>query len=428
MTATLPPRSDSAKQRAPLSAVFGGLRSSLQHPLTAYYLLLGASTLLLVIGLIMVLSSSSVYSYLTHDGDSYAVVKRQLLWVMIGVPAAWIASRLPIRLIRHLSWVALVATIALLAITVRLGVMRNGQANWLSLGPVAIQPSELSKLVLVVWAAHVYAVKDRLLGQLHHVLVPVIFPGSVVVVGLILATGDLGTSLVLFAIVLALLWVVGTPLRVFALALSVISVGAFYLATTSKERVDRLLSFTDPFADFHSSGWQSAHGLLGISSGGWFGQGIGASQQKWGTLPEAHTDFIFAVLGEELGLLGTLLVVGLFLTIAYAGIRIAIHATDPFVRYASFGIVAWLLGQMMINIGMVLALLPVIGIPLPLVSYGGSALLPSLTALGLMIGFARREPAAAAALAARRGDRTAGVGATGRRQVRRRPRRQPVRS
>jgi cell division protein FtsW len=148
-----------------------------------------------------------------------------------------------------------------------------------------------------------------------------------------------------------------------------------------------------------------------MSTGGIFGKGISASQQKWGNLPGAHTDFIFAVLGEELGLVGTMLVIGLFLTIAYAALRTARETADPFVRYASFGIVVWLVGQMIINVGMVLALLPVIGIPLPLVSYGGSALLPSLVALGLLIGFARREPEAARALAQRKKARSAGLSA-----------------
>ena len=197
-----------------------------------------------------------------------------------------------------------------------------------------------------------------------------------------------------------MLWVVGAPGRLFAISFTMVGVVALYLASTSSERRQRLTNFADPFKDFHNAGWQPAHGLYALSTGGWFGQGIGASQQKWGDLPEAHTDFIFAVLGEELGLVGTLLVIGLFLTIAYAAIRVATHTADPFVRYATFGIVVWLLGQMIINVGMVLALLPVIGIPLPLVSYGGSALVPSLVALGLLVGFARREPEAARALAA----------------------------
>ena len=400
-------------RRGDLSWVVG-LRQALDRPLTAYYLLLGASALLLTIGLIMVLSASSVYSF-EQTGDSYTVVKRQLVWVAIGLPAALLASRLPRRLVRSLAWPALLGSMALLALTkTGLGVTRNGQTNWLGAGPIAIQPSEVAKLAVILWAAHIYARKERRLSDLHHVLMPVV-PGMAAVSLLVIWQHDLGTALVLFAILLGMLWVVGAPMRLFALALSVIGVGAFYMATTSTERRERLLSFADPFKDYHDSGWQPAHGLYALSTGGWFGQGIGASQQKWGDLPEAHTDYIFAVLGEELGLIGTLLVLALFLTIAYAAVRVATATKDPFVRYMSFGITVWLLGQMIINIGMVLALLPVIGIPLPLVSYGGSALLPSLVALGLLIGFARSEPEAARALAARKRLRSAGLSGTSRR-------------
>ena len=170
--------------------------------------------------------------------------------------------------------------------------------------------------------------------------------------------GDLGTGLVLFAIMLGMLWVVGAPARLFLGAVTMVSVVALFLATTSSERLSRLTNFVDPFRDFEGAGWQSGHGILGMASGGIFGKGIGASQQKWGNLPEPHTDFIFAVLGEELGLVGTLLVLVLFLAIAYAGIRISLQARDPFVRYMAAGITIWLTAQMMINIGMVLALLP----------------------------------------------------------------------
>ena len=271
-----------------------------------------------------------------------------------------------------------------------------------------MQPSEVAKLAVILWAAHVYARKDRRLGELRHVFVPVV-PGLLAVTGLVVWQRDLGTALVLFAIMLGMLWVVGAPVRLFALLLTMIGVVAFYLATIEDERRERLLTFTDPFQDYLNAGWQPAHGLFALSSGGWLGQGIGASQQKWGQLPEAHTDFIFAGRGEELGLLGTLRVISLFATTAFAATRVAVATADPFVRYTSFGIVVWLLGQMIINVGMVLALLPVIGIPLPLVSYGGSALVPSLVALGLLIGFARREPDAARALATRRRTHSAGL-------------------
>ena len=404
-------------RRGPLAAVrthvshgYAAYREVLDRPLTSYYLLVGASALLLVIGLIMVLSASSVSSFENNDGDSYAVVKRQLLWVALALPAAWCASRFQQRWIRRFAWPGYVLSLSLLVLTARFGVLINGNKNWLAVGPVVIQPAEIAKLALILWAAHVYARKDRRLGDLHQVMMPVV-PGLLAATFLVVIGHDLGTALVLFAILLGMLWVVGAPARFFVFCISLVSVVAIFLASTSSERLQRITNFADPFKDFHDTGWQPAHGLFALSTGGWFGQGIGASQQKWGDLPEAHTDFIFAVLGEELGLVGTLLVIALFLSIAYAALRVARETADPFVRYATFGIVVWLMGQMMINIGMVLALLPVIGIPLPLVSYGGSSLVPTLVALGLVIGFARREPEAARALALRRRDRSRGVSA-----------------
>jgi len=397
---------------APLRHWVGSVREALDRPLTSYYLLLGASALLLTIGVIMVLSASSVYSFEQNNGDSYAVVKRQLMWVAIGIPCAWLASRLPQSTIRRFAWLGVGVSIVLLLLlrVPSLGRTVNGNTNWLGVGPLVIQPAEIAKLAIVLWAAHVYARKERRLGKLSEVIVPVV-PGLLLVIGLVVLGHDLGTGLVLAAILLAMLWVVGAPGRMFTISLTVVGVLAIALASASPERLQRITNFADPFKDFHNAGWQPAHGLFALSSGHILGQGIGASQQKWGDLPEAHTDFIFAVLGEELGLVGTLLVIGLFLTIAYAAIRVASRTQDPFVRYLTFGVVVWLLGQMIINVGMVLALLPVIGIPLPLVSYGGSALVPSLVALGVLIGFARREPEAARALAQRRRARSAGLAA-----------------
>jgi cell division protein FtsW len=406
------PRRTSSSEDSPgrtgVSSWFAALQDALARPLTSYYLLLGASALLLTIGLIMVFSASSVYSFENYDQNSYAVVVKQLTWVAIGLPCAWVAGHLPQRWIRRLAWPGYFVSLGLLLLTSLFGVTRNGNTNWLAFGPVQIQPSEIAKLALVLWAAHVYANKDRRLGNLHQVMMPVL-PGMLVATGLVILGHDLGTALVLFAILLGMLWVVGAPARMFALSFLVISVFAGALAAADPERLTRITTFTDPMRDYNSAGWQPAHGLFALSSGGLFGQGIGASQQKWGNLPEAHTDFIFAVLGEELGLVGTLLVIGLFLTIAYAAIRVARRTKDPFVRYMTFGIVVWIIGQMMINVGMVLALLPVIGIPLPLVSYGGSALVPSLVALGMLVGFARREPEAARALAQRKKARDSGV-------------------
>ena len=412
----------SSDRTAPSSRVSGrtALRAALDHPLCSYYLLVGASALLLTIGLVMVTSASSVFAY-RLSGDSYSIVKRQLMWVAIGLPLAWVASRVPIESVRRLAWPAYFLAFGLLAL-VRvpgLGVTVNGNTNWLALGPLTMQPSEVAKFAIVIWASHIFARKEHRLDRTQHVLVPVV-PGVGLVTVLVVLGQDLGTALVFGAILMALLWVVGLDWRFFVFGAAGLVTVAFALARTSSERMERLTNFVDPLASYHDTGWQPAHGLFALASGEVFGNGIGDSTQKWGDLPEAHTDFIFAVLGEELGLVGTLLVVALFLTIAFAATRVALDTQDPFVRYASFGIVAWLLGQMMINVGMVLAVLPVIGIPLPLISYGGSALVPSLVALGLLIGFARREPAAAEALAARRG-RTTEVSARPAPQPSRRP-------
>jgi cell division protein FtsW len=398
----------------PADGWFASVRHSIGHvldrPLTSYYLLLCASTLLLTIGLMEVLSASSVYSYKVF-GNSYHVFLKQLTWVLLALPVAFVASRLPHRALRLLAWPALIAATVLIYLTsTSLGFKVNGNRNWLAIGPLTMQPSELAKLAIILWCSDLYARKEKLLGDWKHTLIPMV-PVTGLVTALVVRQGDLGTALVLMAIILGMLWVVGAPVRLFVGSLATVGVLALYLASTSAERLERLTNFADPFKDYQGAGWQPAHGLFAMSSGGLFGKGISASQQKWGSLPEAHTDFIFAVLGEELGLVGTLLVLALFLTIAYAGIRVATRTKDPFVRYMAAGITIWLMAQMMINVGMVLALLPVIGLPLPLVSYGGSALLPSLVALGLLMSFARSEPGAKAALRARRRRRSAGVSA-----------------
>jgi cell division protein FtsW len=406
------------EQRRPAQPLgrIAGLRSSVAHvmdrPLTSYYLLLTASSLLLTIGLMEVLSASSVYSY-QHFGSSYHVFLKQLTFVLIALPVAFVASRVPHRLLRLMAWPALLASTALIYLTgTALGFAVNGNRNWLALGPLTLQPSEVAKLAIILWCADLYARKESLLDDWRHALIPMV-PVTGLVTGLVVKQGDLGTALVLMAIILGMLWVVGAPARLFVGSLFTVGVLALYLATTNAERLTRLTNFANPFKDYQAAGWQSAHGLFALSTGGLLGKGISASQQKWGALPEAHTDFIFAVLGEELGLVGTLLVLALFLTIAYAGIRVATRTPDPFVRYMAAGITVWLTAQMMINVGMVLALLPVIGLPLPLVSYGGSGLLPSLVALGLLVSFARSEPGAKAALRDRKRRRSTGINGRG---------------
>jgi len=385
----------------PLSAA--GVRRLLGRPLASYYLLLGASGLLLTLGLVMVLSASSVEAYRV-SGSAFTVFQRQAMWLAIGLPLTWLAVRLPVRTYRLLAYPSLLASLGLLALVLVPGVGKeiNGNQNWIDFGgPFQLQPSEGAKLALVLWGADLLARKRKLLTRWKHLLVPLV-PGAAVVTGLVLVGGDLGTTLVLFAIVLALLFFAGAPLRLFTL-LAAATIGlAALMIKVEPYRVKRVTSFRDPFADYLDSGWQGAHSIFALASGGWTGVGLGASRQKWhGYLPEAHTDFIFAIIGEELGLLGTVVVVALFAVVGFAGFRIAARSRDFFVTLAAAAATAWLLVQAMVNIGAVLGVLPITGIPLPLVSYGGSALLPTMVALGMLLSFARREPGARAALAAR---------------------------
>ncbi|HEY1116446.1 MAG TPA: FtsW/RodA/SpoVE family cell cycle protein, partial [Acidimicrobiales bacterium] len=260
-TQLFPAADDAPASRFPALA---SLREALDKPLTSYYLLLGASALLLTIGLIMVLSASSVYSYRLNDGDSYAVVRRQLMWLLIGLPAAFIASRLPVTFLRRISVWAYVASLLLLFLTIFLGKEINGNRNWLGVGPLVIQPAELAKLALILWAATVYANKERRLGNLHQLVVPVV-PGMFLATGLVVAGRDLGTALVFGAILMGMLWVVGAPARLFVVALTTVGVLALWLATTSEERLERLTNFADPFKDYQGAGWQPAHGLFAMS-------------------------------------------------------------------------------------------------------------------------------------------------------------------
>src|SRR4051794_6241777 len=358
--------------------------------------------MLVVLGLVMVLSASSVIAY-SRSGSSFSIVSKQATWVGIGIPAMFVASRISPRGWRLLGYPLLMFALLLLVAVLVPGVGRSshGATRWIELpAGMQIQPSEPAKLALVLWGADLLTRKEKLLGDWKHVVVPLV-PGTLLIIGLVMLEPDLGTTLVLVAILLALLWVSGAPARIFAALGLASAAGAGILALSAPYRLARLVSFRDPFAHAAGSGYQAVHGLYAMASGGWWGVGLGASREKWAYLPNAYTDYIYAIIGEELGLVGTLAVLGLFALLGYAGIRIAIRSTDRFVQLAATGVTAWLLCQALVNIGYVIGLLPVTGIPLPLVSFGGSALLPTLVALGMLLSFARREPGAAEALAAR---------------------------
>ncbi|NGO71490.1 putative lipid II flippase FtsW [Streptomyces boncukensis] len=413
------------------------------RPLTAYYLILGGSLLITALGLVMVFSASQIEALRSGLSSTY-FFRKQLVAAGLGTLLLFAASRMPVRLHRALAYPLLAGSVFLLCLVQVPGIGRevNGNQNWIYLGgPFQIQPSEFAKLALVLWGADLLARKSdkRMLTQWKHLLVPLV-PVTLLLLGLIMLGGDMGTAIILTALLFGLLWLAGAPTRMFAAVLAVTATVSAFLITSSPHRMSRLgcIGATDPGPDDQC--WQAVHGIYALASGGWFGSGLGASVEKWGQLPEPHTDFIFAVTGEELGLAGTLSVLTLFAALGYAGIRVAGRTEDDFVRYAAGGVTTWITAQAVINVGAVLGLLPIAGVPLPLFSYGGSALLPTMYAIGLLIAFARSDPAAHAALAMRqpaRWQRLLRGGLTGprpdggtpgrksRKTMRRRPERRP---
>ncbi|WP_328435029.1 putative lipid II flippase FtsW [Streptomyces sp. NBC_00425] len=388
----------------PVRRLHARVQKAWDRPLTAYYLIFGGSLLITVLGLVMVYSASQITALQMSLPGSF-FFRKQFLAATIGAVLLLVASRMPVKLHRALAYPILAGAVFMMALVQvpGIGMSVNGNQNWISLGgSFQIQPSEFGKLALVLWGADLLARKQdkKLLSQWKHMLVPLV-PVAFMLLGLIMLGGDMGTAIILTAILFGLLWLAGAPTRLFVGVLSIAATLGVILIKTSPNRMARLqcIGATDPGPG--DSCWQAVHGIYALASGGIFGSGLGASVEKWGQLPEAHTDFIFAVTGEELGLAGTLSVLALFAALGYAGIRVAGRTEDPFVRYAAGGVTTWITAQAVINIGAVLGLLPIAGVPLPLFSYGGSALLPTMFAIGLLIAFARDEPAARAALAMR---------------------------
>ncbi len=382
---------------------------ALHRPLASYHLLLGSTLLLVCLGLVMVFSASSVKAY-AETGSSYAIAVKQAIYITMGLPLMFGASRVPPRVWRMAGYPLLLLSFFLLVLVLIPGVGRNvdGAVRWIALpGGFNIQPSELAKFALALWGADLLVRKRRLLGDWRHLFVPLL-PVTVAVLALIMLEPDMGTTLATTTVVVALLWVVGTPLRYFTGLVGTLIGLSAVLAVAEPYRLARVVSFIDPCSEQHrlEGGFQACQGLLAMGSGGLFGLGLGASREKWaGGLPNAHTDFVFAIIGEELGLLGSLTVLLLFATLIYGGVRIAKRTADPFARLATSGVTAWLGVQASINIAAVVGFVPITGIPLPLVSYGGSALLLTLVAIGMMLSFARCEPGAPEAIAERRGAR-----------------------
>ncbi|MDP9328639.1 MAG: putative lipid II flippase FtsW, partial [Actinomycetota bacterium] len=365
----------------------GSRQKAAAHVRASLILLLTPAAGLTMIGLVMVLSASSVTAY-AESGSSFMFFNRQVIYAFVGVAGLIAVARAPYRMWQRLSVPLLAITVVLLILALTAGRAAYGASRWLYIGPVSLQPSELAKLSLLAFTATVLAAKWRRREDLAHVVVPIV-PVTAVVALIVVLQRDLGTTIVLCGSVFLLLFVAGVRLRWLAAGGAIGLLLSIALILGEGYRRDRLFAYANPGADPGGAGYQLIQGYIALGSGGWFGVGLGASRQKWGSVPNAHTDFIFAILGEELGLVGEFVVLALFGLLIYAGIRIAVRAPDTFGRLLAAAITGWFGLQAIVNLGAVTGLMPITGVPLPFVSFGGSALVVTLVAVGVQASIAR---------------------------------------
>jgi cell division protein FtsW len=366
---------------------------SVKNPAAPFYALIISVVLLSVIGVVMVFSASSIYS-LDTKGYAGAIFLRQLAFLAISIPMVFFMAKLSLKSWKSIARFGLILSILiLLVLRTGIGKTVNGNTNWINLGPVDVQPSELAKLLLILWASQLLASRVTA-GFIRINVLALIAPGFIVVSALVMWGRDLGTASVIMAILGGLLFVSGIPLRLIGTLVASAAIALGFFIATAPYRAARWSVFLNPFdpEQYKNEGWQPAHSLLGLASGGIFGVGLGGSRQKWGNLPEAHTDFIFAVIGEELGLIGTLSILALLGSLIYSIVRISISSTDSFTRFACAGIASWIAIQSVLNIGSALSVLPVVGVTLPLVSYGGSALIATYMGISFVASGALRNP------------------------------------
>jgi cell division protein FtsW len=351
--------------------------------------------LLCIVGLVMVGSASSVISIATY-GSPWAIFIREVLWMAIGAVVLILTMRFDYRGLRRWSAVMLVVTFVLLLIVLvpGLGVHAMGSSRWVGFGQFRLQPSEMMKLALTVFAADFITRRLDRDSTDRRIIGPVLLVTGFACV-LILAQPDMGTAMVLGCIALVMLFVAGVRLGPVMKVLGALVVIAVVVAVVSPYRRARLLSFIDPSAHGSTSGYQVVQSLIGLGSGHLFGAGIGGGQAQWGYLPNAHTDFIFSVIGEQLGIVGAVCVLALLGSFLWLGIRTATHAPDRFGALLALGLVAWVAAETLINVGAVVGFLPVTGIPLPFISFGGSSLVITMAAAGILISVARQGELAA---------------------------------
>jgi cell division protein FtsW len=355
---------------------------------TALLWVIGA---LCVVGLAMVLCASA-YTSLVDYGSVWTIFERQVLWMALGLMAFSVTSRMPYDRWRRLRVPLLVGSLALLVAVLvpGVGVSAGGSSRWIGIGLLRVQPSELMKLALAVFAADLLTRRADQVAITRRVVAPLLIVLAAAAL-LVLKQPDMGTAIVLVCIGFGVLFAGGVPLRPVLKAMAVTAGLALVVGLAEPYRRARLLSFVNPFAHAQGSGYQVVQSLVGLGSGRFFGLGLGGGHAQWGLLPNAHTDFIFSVVGEDGGLLGALTVLGLFLALAWLGLRAATRAPDRFGALLAVAATCWMSSQAVINIGAVIGILPVTGIPLPFVSFGGSSLVITMVAAGILVNVAGHE-------------------------------------
>ncbi|OBF25200.1 putative lipid II flippase FtsW [Mycobacterium sp. ACS4331] len=402
------PEPDAAPQPAPATAA-GTPRTRfgtwLGKPMTSFHLIVAIAALLVTLGLIMVLSASGVHSY-DEDGSPWTIFAKQVLWTVIGLVAFYAALRTPVAVMRRLAFPGFALTIVLLVLVLipGIGTVANGSRGWFVVAGFSMQPSELAKIAFAIWGAQLLAARRMERASLREMLIPLV-PAALVALLLIVLQPDLGQTVSLGIILLGLLWYAGLPLKVFLTSVLGIFVAGAILAVSEGYRSARVQSWLDPSADAQGSGYQARQAKFALANGGIFGDGLGQGTAKYNYLPNAHNDFIFAIIGEELGFIGAVGLLCLFALFTYTGMRIARRSADPFLRLLTATTTMWILGQVFINVGYVVGLLPVTGLQLPLISAGGTSTATTLFMIGVMANAARHEPDAVAALRAGTDDR-----------------------
>jgi len=374
----------SAPKRHPIQALSNWLRDNFRAESIYFYRLAGLTGFLVVFGLVMVLSSSSIDS-LVANRDAFYVFSRQFIYALIGLALMLFIASLPLNFIRNRVKLIVLIGFGLQLAVPFVGITVNGNTNWISIAGYTLQPAEFLKLALILYMAWFISNREFEIQDARRVAYPVLVVGVVALI-LVMIGRDLGTATIMTIIIFGTLLLAGAPARPILQVFAFLAVAAAIATTTSTSRMARINSWLNPdSATAQAFNWQFEHGTWALAAGGIFGAGLGNSRMKWSWIPEVENDFIFAVIGEELGLIGALVVIGLLGLLIFSMIKIMLRSESTFGKVATLGVVVWILSQSAVNIAVVLGLLPVLGVPLPLISAGGSSLIALLSSIGVVL-------------------------------------------